>query len=1270
MGKRRRDAESSSPMPSTAEFNTVFVDTSLDTHLAMLVSDSDTVLDLKRKLTEEHAKCFPNNGEIQIHSLKVKRKGNFYHLPDFMLVCSALHGVKENWFLSADASEYLECCINQKASECDTRDHFGVMSSGANQILTLTMSLPDGVTEENRLTVGQKVEKFSDMTAEFWRKDSLENSKGTSSPAKKKRKMKYHDAIVHNATLEDHCTQFHASGEETQQPVLAGCRTDVGEETPKIMHDCMETTGDAGVKHDPSNMQSIAVFEGASVATTVTDASKQKKVNNKRRKKPPHDQVLLKLGTLDQHEVHRNTMELVPADDYTGANEEIRRGSRSKTKTKKSRGKFCYHADGELSENVMHLAPLTSPNPEMNALKHSQTARTDSGLPTADTNLNAGIKKDRDLSVNQQSDVNQCELDVNTKVANSSAILMDTNVALEDIGNNRRQKRSQKAAVVFQNISDVELNTKKSGSTGTSKSRKNDEKRELSINNDLEVMLPSYNNTSASADPVITQKMGLPSRLLDTNNLEESEISGDSRKKKLKKFADNNLAKSAMKQSGRKAINQPDLVEEQRDVSLSHDSVPVEFEKLGTLDWHEAEGTIRESAQPNTFSFTEGEMGFKKKRKAKKSRDKVLNETDGEHSDNGIHLTPMAVPNLDLNLLNDPEAKTHSILPSAAADMDVETKQHENLLGSHEIRMNQPEVGAAIIEPKLPSRLIHASGASNDKHNNNNKMKKKTTKKSSGNFQDTSYQDKAPQKVIGDALHHDFEVMPPLSSKASECADLEERLSGAGFTTKLLDNMVEEPKTSRGHKRKQSVKKSTNTGMDNLDLGPGNNGMSGSSAVLLCSQTDHFQKETDKGENMSFHKVKDVQMKILDDSAAVCERKVGNVTINESDSMKFTQTTINEPDSMQFSQTMEDVGICEQRMEKNYANSAGDCLTVPSIIEKENQVNNSESRRAQNSTEIVRAKDEKNKKKTKVQRVQSDCLGNLPIKNQEVGVEEYSIMEKANNILDFEQEYQHVDSQVLSHKGEEKPGEIQFTAPSTDNLVSHVEDKDEGVNFKHYFLPAQKLDEVAFVQEAIKSSEETKTVKKVKKHGLPSASTSAELLKSAKLSEKKDGKDKSHVRCSTGRKDGEFIISSKVSDNGVIDSSPTEMREITTRKKHSDDNVASLFTKDKNPPLDKSFFERSGIVSGNGGNKRRQPGLDVSDKVVMKTARSNDAHGEVTHEGNNAKLDLSASNEMTLDRILRSSKRFKKAKLTASQNELEHIDSQLEFVPDSQQING
>ncbi|PIA30383.1 hypothetical protein AQUCO_05600074v1 [Aquilegia coerulea] len=85
--------------------DTVYIDTNLDTHLLLIVTDQDTVGDFKEKVLIEHPRCFPEIGEITIHSLKVMRRGRFYHLSNSMLVKSAFNGIKKNnWFVHMDVA--------------------------------------------------------------------------------------------------------------------------------------------------------------------------------------------------------------------------------------------------------------------------------------------------------------------------------------------------------------------------------------------------------------------------------------------------------------------------------------------------------------------------------------------------------------------------------------------------------------------------------------------------------------------------------------------------------------------------------------------------------------------------------------------------------------------------------------------------------------------------------------------------------------------------------------------------------------------------------------------------------------------------------------------------------------------------------------------------------------------------------------------------------------------------------------------------------------
>ncbi|PON42332.1 hypothetical protein PanWU01x14_282880 [Parasponia andersonii] len=125
-------AASDSDVAAAAAKHTVFVDTSLDTHLAMVVSHLDTVSDLKKKIEKEHALCFTNIGQIVVHALKVKRKSRLYHLPDCMTVNDAFDWAKKNWFLSVDASRVEKSDEKQLAHNPDSDNLFtcfGIISN-------------------------------------------------------------------------------------------------------------------------------------------------------------------------------------------------------------------------------------------------------------------------------------------------------------------------------------------------------------------------------------------------------------------------------------------------------------------------------------------------------------------------------------------------------------------------------------------------------------------------------------------------------------------------------------------------------------------------------------------------------------------------------------------------------------------------------------------------------------------------------------------------------------------------------------------------------------------------------------------------------------------------------------------------------------------------------------------------------------------------------------------------------------------------------------
>ncbi|KAL7150223.1 hypothetical protein ABFS83_05G096400 [Erythranthe nasuta] len=229
MVKRRREPDFNGANTETADNRTVFVDTSLDTHLAVTVSNSDTVSDFKRKTVLEHMRCFPEIGEIHIHSLKVKRRAVFYHLPETMLVRSALQAGSTSWFLSADASAIPVRQLNQDSLRLDPSygvkmdakniddNHCRDLLPVVNVLQALPMPLPDGVSEKNLASemipaceVDKSLEKATDIPSNSY---SEEDCIGIDvSRAKKKRKISHTEDVCHDPILKDTSALPHLSG--------------------------------------------------------------------------------------------------------------------------------------------------------------------------------------------------------------------------------------------------------------------------------------------------------------------------------------------------------------------------------------------------------------------------------------------------------------------------------------------------------------------------------------------------------------------------------------------------------------------------------------------------------------------------------------------------------------------------------------------------------------------------------------------------------------------------------------------------------------------------------------------------------------------------------------------------------------------------------------------------------------------------------------------------------------------------------------------------
>ncbi|KAA8533249.1 hypothetical protein F0562_033218 [Nyssa sinensis] len=210
---------------TTAAYNTVFIDTSLDTHLAMIVSDADTVAHLKNKIVFEHPQCFPKIGEIKIHALKVKLKGYFYHLSDSMLVKSAFEGAKKNWFLSVDASSLDEHNENLYSCKPDTGNQLALLSNTNYPSSDRNNLLPVGPSSRLLIIEGTEVtgvnfecknENSKNRICDVQCNHSLEEAPQSGHTARKQRKRESKDGT--GDPLRENKALVSNSGEDTSKP--------------------------------------------------------------------------------------------------------------------------------------------------------------------------------------------------------------------------------------------------------------------------------------------------------------------------------------------------------------------------------------------------------------------------------------------------------------------------------------------------------------------------------------------------------------------------------------------------------------------------------------------------------------------------------------------------------------------------------------------------------------------------------------------------------------------------------------------------------------------------------------------------------------------------------------------------------------------------------------------------------------------------------------------------------------------------------------------
>ncbi|KAL0357827.1 UNVERIFIED_CONTAM: hypothetical protein Scaly_1468400 [Sesamum calycinum] len=487
MAKRRRESDSDGKGATAVDYSTVFVDTSLDTHLAMLVSNSDTVSDFKKKLVLEHMQCFPKIGEIRIHSMKVRRRANLYHLPDNMLVWSAFHGVKRNWFLSADVSGIPE--VGGVDDDCRG------LSTDANKIPALPMSLQDGVTEKNvvsEINPGAKAEKSLEKTTVSLSNDySQENYTEPESRAKKKRKTRHtEDACRRPPSVKDSCTLDYESRKDTSVPQIIACENPMvdavkeGQENMLLYEQQVKPTVSKatakviGVRNSQPDVGDSVAFEGTSSPATANKSHIGSTLNapnllgsDKRKEDTVLESIIPESCMNSKQECELGND--VPTEHLGYVSNKVPNVSASLMDASGAIDDVNSDGTGRKKKKAQKTAAKIQGATDM-----EHTRKGESLKPSTETIKSGRKKEEKGLSVNHDNEVilasynkTSDHADPNLMLNEASTLphLLDTNAVLEPeiFSGRRKKKRAKKSADNNQEKSGIEqTDNVVSGSSG------------------------------------------------------------------------------------------------------------------------------------------------------------------------------------------------------------------------------------------------------------------------------------------------------------------------------------------------------------------------------------------------------------------------------------------------------------------------------------------------------------------------------------------------------------------------------------------------------------------------------------------------------------------------------------------------------------------------------------------------------------------------------------------------------------------------------------
>ncbi|KAL7093844.1 hypothetical protein ACP275_11G064300 [Erythranthe tilingii] len=878
-------------------------------------------------------------------------------------------------------------------------------------------------------------------------------------------------------------------------------------------------------------------------------------------------------------------------------------------------------------------------------------------------------------------------------------------------GSKKKKKKPDKTGEQIQDTTDMEQTAKDDSiqpCTETHKADDEEEEKGVSLNCDREIITPS--NSKASGHPdldLVPKEATFLARVCHVNAIVEPDSSGamgdvssdGSRKKKKKghKTAKQIQDTTDMEQITNDDSIQPCTESHKADEKEEEKGLSVNCDREITTPLNsKASDCAGPDLVPKEACFSprvrhanaiveldsSGVMGDvssdgrkKKKKKAQKTAKQIQDTTNMEQITNDDSIQPCAeshkadekeeekgLPvNCDREIITASNSKA-----SDHADPDLVPK--EACFSPRVLHAN------AIVEPD-------SSGAMGDVYSDRNKRMKKRSQKAAKKPRDTTDMEQTAkddstkpcsdthkvdksEEEKGLCINLDHETVMPSNSKASDYADQDLAPEESTFSTQFGDaNAIVQPEISSGGRKKKTKrkgKKSANSNIEKSGIEQTENGGIGSSE-LLCAPTDPIPEETHKEESILYHKEMDVNMALLDGSTQDANEEVKGADKKEAEFFISTQTK----------QALDGVDTGNKTVEEKTQLSAAHAH-FPAVVEftdVEKDIKNSEG------------KIEKSKRRKKRKHTGLDVQENLPSKDQKVDIEALTTEENLNGFVNSEQKGGHEASlQVLSNKGEEKLEEIRTAPVITDDPAKTSENGGVGINFKEYFLPGQNKE----ITDSGDKTEEIRTSKNIRDDVLPSVGVSTDLQNSIKKTKSKRSEKKTRVTKDSGSRQGDS------SQNRAFD------EVISKSSKRSSKSRVN----EKNPSLDKSSSKKTETFHERRGNNRLHSSLNVTDKLVMKTSKkkslltipgaifqdnsgessaddngtvhlkgsiasppdsssesdnaiekgSNDVEGRSTGRKNISEVDISASKNMTMDLILRSSKRFKKAKLNAYDN--------------------